>query len=48
MIKEPAFTIGVEEEYLLVDKETRDLVADPDPGLCKPVLKSLGNMSAPS
>jgi len=27
--KEPTFTIGVEEEYLLVDKETRDLCADP-------------------
>ena len=26
---EPAFTIGVEEEYLLVDKETRGLVVDP-------------------
>ena len=26
---EPSFTIGVEEEYLLVDKSTRDLVADP-------------------
>jgi carboxylate-amine ligase len=26
---EPAFTIGVEEEYLLVDKETRALVVDP-------------------
>ena len=29
MSKEPAFTIGVEEEYLLVDKETRALVIDP-------------------
>ena len=28
-IIEPAFTIGVEEEYLLVDKETRALVIDP-------------------
>ncbi|SDE73665.1 carboxylate-amine ligase [Rhodospira trueperi] len=29
---EPAFTIGVEEEYLLVDPETGDLVTDvPDP-----------------
>jgi carboxylate-amine ligase len=28
-INEPAFTIGVEEEYLLVDKETRALVVDP-------------------
>ena len=27
--KEPPFTIGVEEEYLLVDKETRGLVVDP-------------------
>ncbi len=26
---EPAFTLGVEEEYLLVDKETRGLVIDP-------------------
>jgi carboxylate-amine ligase len=26
---EPTFTIGVEEEYLLVDKETRSLVVDP-------------------
>jgi carboxylate-amine ligase len=29
MAREPAFTIGVEEEYLLVDKETRALVIDP-------------------
>jgi carboxylate-amine ligase len=29
MSNEPAFTIGVEEEYLLVDKETRALVIDP-------------------
>jgi len=28
-IKEPSFTLGVEEEYLLVDKETRALVIDP-------------------
>lgn len=29
MKDEPAFTIGVEEEYLLVDKETKALVIDP-------------------
>ena len=29
VVKEPSFTIGVEEEYLLVDKETRALVVDP-------------------
>ncbi|CAN5219351.1 carboxylate-amine ligase [soil metagenome] len=28
-IKEPAFTVGIEEEYLLVDRETRDLATDP-------------------
>jgi carboxylate-amine ligase len=26
---EPAFTLGVEEEYLLVDKDTRGLIVDP-------------------
>jgi len=31
--KEPSFTIGVEEEYLLVDKETRALVVDPPQSL---------------
>ena len=28
-LKEPEFTLGVEEEYLLVDKETRGLAVDP-------------------
>ena len=28
-VNEPTFTIGIEEEYLLVDKETRRLVVDP-------------------
>ncbi|MBL4666883.1 MAG: carboxylate-amine ligase [Sneathiella sp.] len=28
-LKEPSFTIGIEEEYLLVDPETRDLAIDP-------------------
>lgn len=28
-LKEPAFTLGIEEEYLLVDPETRDLAIDP-------------------
>ena len=32
-LKEPPFTIGVEEEYLLVDKETRALVVDPPKSL---------------
>lgn len=32
-LNEPPFSIGIEEEYLLVDKETRDLVSDPPPEL---------------
>ncbi len=28
-VQRPAFTIGIEEEYLLVDPETRDLARDP-------------------
>jgi carboxylate-amine ligase len=32
-IREPSFTIGIEEEYLLVDRETRDLVIDPPDSL---------------
>lgn len=31
MLKEPAFTIGIEEEYLLVSRDTRDLAPDPPP-----------------
>jgi carboxylate-amine ligase len=30
---EPSFTIGIEEEYLLVDRETRDLVTEPPDAL---------------
>ncbi len=32
-IQEPSFTLGIEEEYLLVDKETRSLVIDPPDSL---------------
>ena len=31
MTAEPEFTIGIEEEYLLVDRRSRDLVPDPPP-----------------
>ena len=40
-IDEPQFTLGIEEEYLLVDKETRSLVIDPPKSLlteCKELL----------
>ena len=38
----PQFTIGVEEEYLLVDQETRALVVDPPEGLMKECEERLG------
>ena len=33
MIKDPAFTVGVEEEYLLVDRVSRDLAISPPPSM---------------
>ena len=33
MAREPDFTIGIEEEYLLVDPVSRDIAAEPPPGL---------------
>ena len=41
-MKRPAFTIGIEEEYLIVDIETRELVQDIPDGLmesCKEILE---------
>ncbi|MCH9693236.1 MAG: carboxylate-amine ligase [Gammaproteobacteria bacterium] len=40
---EPAFTIGVEEEYLLVDKETRALVIDPPETLMQEAEEKCGS-----
>ena len=42
MTVEPSFTVGIEEEYLLVDRETRDLVADPPAALMADCEKALG------
>ncbi len=33
MTPEPSFTVGIEEEYHLVDRATRDLASDPPPSL---------------
>ena len=30
---DPSFTVGIEEEYLLVDRQSRDLVSDPPDSL---------------
>ena len=42
-IDEPQFTLGIEEEYLLVDKETRSLVVDPPKSLLSECEELLGN-----
>jgi carboxylate-amine ligase len=45
---EPSFTVGIEEEYLLVDRETRGLVVDPPETLmaeCEARLKVSGQVS---
>ncbi|MEL7186458.1 MAG: carboxylate-amine ligase [Pseudomonadota bacterium] len=39
---EPEFTLGVEEEYLLVDKETRELVVDPPETLMQEAEEKIG------
>lgn len=38
----PAFTVGIEEEYLLVDRQTRNLVADPSPEMWAAAQEALG------
>jgi glutamate---cysteine ligase / carboxylate-amine ligase len=42
MIKEPDFTFGIEEEYLLVDPKTRDLVTEAPPALFEACAAKLG------
>ena len=47
MIDRPAFTIGIEEEYLVVDRETRDLVKDPSTSMWDSLREVLGPQVAP-
>ena len=42
MDKDLTITLGVEEEFFLVDPNTRDLVADPDPGILAACEKNSG------
>ena len=44
---EPAFTIGIEEEYLLVDLDTRDLVIEPPDSLMAEMASLLGGQVSP-
>ncbi len=47
MIERPAFTIGIEEEYLVVDRETRDLIKSPPPEMWKALGEVLGSQVTP-
>lgn len=46
-VTRPPFTIGIEEEYLLVDRETRELVVHPDPELWEGLREVLGPQVGP-
>ncbi len=39
----PSFTVGIEEEYMLIDPQTRNLVTDPDPDLFDRCQELLGD-----
>lgn len=45
--QDPSFTIGIEEEYLLIDNESRDLASDPPPGFLAACQEALGDKVAP-
>ena len=45
-LKDPSFTIGIEEEYLLVDRASRDLVREMPHGLFEAASKALGDQVA--
>ncbi|MGH6864679.1 MAG: carboxylate-amine ligase [Methyloceanibacter sp.] len=46
-IQEPSFSIGIEEEYLLVDKESRDLTPEPPPALLAKCEEALRGQVSP-
>ncbi len=46
-MSEPAFTLGIEEEYLLVDRVSRDLVVDPPAALFEDAQAALGPHVSP-
>jgi len=47
VIERPAFTIGIEEEYLVVDRQTRDLVKSPPPEMWDALGEVLGSQVTP-
>lgn len=47
MVASPSFSIGIEEEYLLIDPVTRNLVTEPPPGLWSDAVERLGTSIMP-
>jgi carboxylate-amine ligase len=47
MLSIPSLTLGIEEEYLLVDPDTRDLVGDPPPDFMQDCRAQLGDHVTP-
>ena len=47
MIERPSFTVGIEEEYLIVERDSRDLVREPEPGFLKRCSELLGGQVTP-
>ena len=45
-LKDPSFTIGIEEEYLLVERASRDLVREMPQGLFEAASQALGDQVA--
>ncbi|MBI3451335.1 MAG: carboxylate-amine ligase [Rhodospirillales bacterium] len=46
-MKEPSFTVGIEEEYLLVDRASRELVGEPPPSMLAECEKRLEGQVSP-
>jgi carboxylate-amine ligase len=47
VVPRPAFTVGIEEEYLIVDRQSRDLVTDLPDGLMERCEELLGSQVSP-
>ncbi|HSL27298.1 MAG TPA: carboxylate-amine ligase [Acidimicrobiia bacterium] len=43
----PVFSLGIEEEYLLVDRQTRNLISDPGPEMWDAAQEALGARAMP-
>lgn len=46
-LRKPTLSLGIEEEYLLVDPTTRELVASPDPGFMQDCRRALDEQVMP-